>query len=103
MSRNFRSATSGSGSAGLPERLASTPMTNGSWIFFSAPYSSTSYSIWTRGARLRPMNFWLLARGISRLLIGWAGQPLEVREAVGQEILHDLDEALAHQSLSAPD
>jgi hypothetical protein len=25
--------------------------------FFSAPYSSTSYSICTRGARLRAMNF----------------------------------------------
>ena len=57
MSRNLRSATGGSGSAGLPDRSASTPMTNGSWIFFSAPYSSTSYSICTRGARLRAMNF----------------------------------------------
>jgi hypothetical protein len=34
-----------------------TPTTNGSWTFFSEPYVSTSYSIWTRGARLRAMNF----------------------------------------------
>ena len=34
-----------------------TPMTNGNCTFFSAPYNSTSYSICTRGARLRPMNF----------------------------------------------
>src|SRR5258706_2472258 len=32
-------------------------MTNGSWTFFSAFPISTSYSIWTRGARLRAMNF----------------------------------------------
>lgn len=34
-----------------------TPMTKGSWTFFSAPYSSTSYSICTRGARFLAMNF----------------------------------------------
>src|SRR5262245_24757953 len=58
--RALRSATAGSSSADLPDRSASTPITNGSWIFFSAPYSSTSYSIWTRGARFRALNFWLL-------------------------------------------
>src|SRR5689334_12021955 len=60
MSRNLRSATGGKGSLGLPDRSDSTPMTNGSCTFFSAPYSSTSYSICTLGARLRAMNFWLL-------------------------------------------
>src|SRR5215470_19776095 len=68
MSRNLRSATGGGVSDDLPERLASTPITKGSWIFFSAPYSSTSYSIWTRGARFRAMNFWLLAFAMSHLL-----------------------------------
>src|SRR5688572_19083009 len=67
ISRNLRSGTSGSGSAGFPDRSASTPMTKGSWIFFSAPYSSTSYSIWTRGARLRAMNFVLLALATNHL------------------------------------
>ena len=57
ISRNFRSSTPGSGSAGLPDRSASTPITKGSWIFFSAPYNSTAYSICTRGALLRAMNF----------------------------------------------
>ena len=57
MSRNLRSATGGSGSAGLPDRSAITPMTKGSWIFFSRRRVSTSYSICTRGARLRAMNF----------------------------------------------
>src|SRR5262249_8444184 len=123
MSRYLRSATSGSGSAGLPDRFAMTPMMNGSWIFFSAPYSSTSYSIWTRGARLRAMNFWLLAFAMSLLLgsqapdaraavriavralalFQVAGQPLEIREAIGQEILDDLHEILLHQPLPAPD
>ena len=37
ISRNLRSATGGSGSAGLPDRSAMTPITNGNWIFFSAP------------------------------------------------------------------
>ena len=37
ISRNFRSSTGGSGSAGLPERSAITPMTKGNWTFFSAP------------------------------------------------------------------
>ncbi|RMS56811.1 hypothetical protein ALP65_02684 [Pseudomonas aeruginosa] len=45
------------GSAGLPARSAMTPMTKGSWTFFSAPYNSTSYSICTRGARFLAMNF----------------------------------------------
>jgi hypothetical protein len=54
---NLRSATGASGSAGLPERSDSTPMTKGSCTFFLEPYSSTSYSICTRGARLREMNF----------------------------------------------
>src|SRR5262249_37164751 len=125
MSRNLRSATSGSGSAGLPERLANTPMTKGSWIFFSAPYSSTSYSIWTRGARFRAMNFWLLAFamshllgarrhlgiraagalrfGIALLLLQLAGQLLQVGETVRQEVPHDVDEVLGHQSLRSPD
>ena len=59
-SRNLRSATGGSGSLGLPDRSDNTPITKGSCTFFSAPYSSTSYSIWTRGARFLAMNFWLL-------------------------------------------
>src|SRR5262245_4390746 len=105
MSRNFRSATSGSGSAGLPERFAITPMTKGSWIFFSAPSSSTSYSIWTRGARLRAMNFWLLALAISHLLglLDLAGQLLDRREAVGHQVLHDLEEIHLDEPLRAPD
>ena len=37
MSRNLRSATGARGSAGLPERSAITPITNGSCTFFSAP------------------------------------------------------------------
>ena len=37
ISRNLRSATSGSTSLRLPERSAITPITNGSWIFFSDP------------------------------------------------------------------
>jgi hypothetical protein len=41
----------------IAAEIAMTPMTNGTWTFFCAPYSSTSYSICTRGARLRPMNF----------------------------------------------
>ena len=57
ISSALRSATGGSGSAGFPDRSARTPITKGSWTFFCAPYSSTSYSICTRGARLRPMNF----------------------------------------------
>ncbi len=60
ISRNLRSATGARGSAGLPDRSAMTPITNGICIFLLEPYSSTSYSIWTRGARLRAMNFWLL-------------------------------------------
>ena len=35
ISRNLRSATGGSGSVGLPDRSAMTPITNGSWTFFS--------------------------------------------------------------------
>src|SRR5215469_4442218 len=61
MSRKRRSATVGSGCAGLPDRSASTPITNGSSTFLAEPYSSTSYSICTRGARLRAMNFCALA------------------------------------------
>ncbi len=53
----LRSATAGSGSVGLPERSDITPTTNGSCTFFCEPYVSTSYSICTRGARLRAMNF----------------------------------------------
>ncbi len=41
----LRSATGASGSAGLPARSASTPMTKGISTFFSAPPVSTSYSI----------------------------------------------------------
>ncbi|MNS82739.1 hypothetical protein D3C72_1164920 [compost metagenome] len=37
MLKNFRSATGGSGSTCVPERSASTPITNGSSIFFSEP------------------------------------------------------------------
>ncbi|MNT72870.1 hypothetical protein D3C72_2115110 [compost metagenome] len=37
ISRNLRSPTAGSGSAGLPARSAMTPMTKGNWTFFSAP------------------------------------------------------------------
>ncbi|CKS52316.1 Uncharacterised protein [Mycobacterium tuberculosis] len=37
ISRNLRSATGASGSAGLPDRSASTPITKGSCTFFSAP------------------------------------------------------------------
>ena len=53
----LRSATGCSGSAGLPDRSDITPTTKGSWTFFSDPYVSTSYSICTRGQRLRAMNF----------------------------------------------
>ncbi len=53
----LRSATAGSGSDGLPDRSAMTPTTKGNCTFFSEPYVSTSYSICTRGARLRAMNF----------------------------------------------
>ena len=37
ISRNFRSATGASGSAGLPDKSASTPMMKGSCTFFCAP------------------------------------------------------------------
>jgi hypothetical protein len=37
ISRNLRSATAGSGSDGLPDKSDITPITNGSWTFFSAP------------------------------------------------------------------
>ncbi len=57
ISSGLRSSTGGNSSAGFPERSARTPMTNGTCTFFSAPYTSTSYSICTRGARLRAMNF----------------------------------------------
>ena len=37
MSRNWRSATGGSGWTGLPDRSAITPITKGSSTFFSLP------------------------------------------------------------------
>jgi len=37
ISRNLRSDTGGSGSSGLPDRSAITPITKGNWTFFSAP------------------------------------------------------------------
>src|SRR6516225_7349088 len=103
ISRNLRSATGASGSAGLPDRSAITPMTNGICIFLFEPYSSTSYSIWTRGARLRAMNFWLLPdmtvlswkyrstpSGVGfRLFEGDASQHLDAVARVGHQFLDD--------------
>ncbi|PAV66566.1 hypothetical protein WR25_01167 [Diploscapter pachys] len=93
ISRNLRSATAGSGSAGLPARSESTPMTKGSWTFFSAPYSSTSYSICTRGARLRAMNFWELSFATLFLLVAvvafGAAQVLELRQTLGDQVADD--------------
>src|SRR5882724_11335410 len=66
--RNLRSSTDGSGSFESPDRSDITPMTKGTCTFFIAPYNSTSYSICTRGARLRAMNFWLLGLATRHLL-----------------------------------
>src|SRR5262245_28462821 len=52
------------------------------------------------------MNFWLLALAMSNPPLGLldvAGQLLELAQAVGHQVTHDLQEALLDQPLRAPD
>src|SRR5262249_35157432 len=117
--RNLRSSTDGKGSLASPERSDITPMTNGTCTFFWAPYSSTSYSICTRGARLRAMNFWLLClatghlqRTCSRLmctlrydtrklplLIPDATHVLDRRQGIRRKLREHLQEVSRYQPL----
>ena len=68
LKEGFNKTIESSGELADKFTVAMTTITNGICIFLLEPYSSTSYSIWTRGARLRAMNFWLLP---DMTLVSW--------------------------------